>query len=148
MQQKSILLNDVLSIIAAKKLSGILTLENQLHLGTLTFKDGLLIGAQSPYGQKLGDIVVAQGKIDSELLLKTVDMQKREGDKEPLGALFVRMGKVSLDDVRDIVTFQIEDALKIFRKWLNTTFSFSPIDITPVDSICLKPEKLPMYNNY
>ncbi len=141
MQQKSILLNDILSIIAAKKLSGILTLENQLHLGTLTFKDGLLIGAQSPYGQKLGDIIVAQGKIDSELLLKTVELQKREGDREPLGALFVRMGKVSFDEVKDIVTFQLEDALKIFRKWLNTTFSFSPINITPVDSISLKPEK-------
>ena len=141
MQQKSILLNDILSIIATRKLSGILTLENQLHLGTLTFKDGLLIGAQSPYGQKLGDIVVAQGKIDSELLLKTVEMQKREGDKEPLGALFVRMGKVSLDEVKDIVIFQLEDALNIFRKWLNTTFYFSPINITPVDTICLKPEK-------
>ncbi len=141
MQQKSILLNDILSIIATRKLSGVLTLENQLHLGTLTFKDGLLIGAQSPYGQKLGDIVVAQGKIDSEFLLKTVEMQKKEGDNEPLGALFVRMGKVSFDEVKDIVTFQIEDALKIFRKWINTTFSFSPINITPVDTICLKPEK-------
>ncbi len=140
MQLKGISLDDILSIIAAKKLSGILTLENQLHLGTLTFKDGLLIGAQSPYGQKLGDIVVAQGKIDSELLLKTVEMQKREGDKEPLGALFIRMGKVSFDEVKDIVIFQLDDALKIFRKWLNTTFSFSPINITPVDSICLKPE--------
>ncbi|MBI5042798.1 MAG: hypothetical protein HZC10_02990 [Nitrospirae bacterium] len=141
MQQRGILLNDILSIIAAKKLGGILTLENQMHLGTLTFKDGLLIGAQSPYGQKLGDIVVAQGRIDSELLLKTVEMQKREGDKEPLGALFIRMGKVSFDEVKDIVTFQLEDALKIFRKWLNITFSFSPINITPVDSICLKPKK-------
>ena len=140
MQLKSISLDDILSIIAAKKLSGILTLENQLHLGTLTFKDGLLIGAQSPYGQKLGDIVVAQGKIDSDLLLKTVEMQKREGDKEPLGALFIRMGKISFDEVKDIVIFQLDDALNIFRKWLNTTFSFSPIDITPVDSICLKPE--------
>lgn len=141
MQQKSIQLNDILSIIAAKKLSGVLTLENQLHLGTLTFKDGLLIGAQSPYGQKLGDIVVAQGKVDGELLLKTVEMQKREGNNEPLGTLFVRMGKITFDDVKDIVTFQLEDALKIFTKWLNTTFSFSPINITPVDSICLKPEK-------
>lgn len=141
MQLRGILLDDILSIIASKKLSGILTLENQLHLGTLTFKDGLLIGAQSPYGQKLGDIVVAQGKVDGELLLKTVEIQKKEGDKEPLGILFVRMGKVSFDEVKDIVTFQLEDALKIFRKWLNTTFSFSPIDITPVDSISLKPEK-------
>lgn len=141
MQQKSIQLNDILSIIAAKKLSGVLTLENQLHLGTLTFKDGLLIGAQSPYGQKLGDIVVAQGKVDGELLLKTVEMQKKEGNNEPLGTLFVRMGKITFDDVKDIVTFQLEDALKIFTKWLNTTFSFSPIDITPVDSISLKPER-------
>lgn len=141
MQQKSIQLNDILSIIAAKKLSGVLTLENQLHLGTLTFKDGLLIGAQSPYGQKLGDIVVAQGKVDGELLLKTVEMQKREGNNEPLGTLFVKMGKITFDDVKDIVTFQLEDALKIFTKWLNTTFSFSPINITPVDSISLKPER-------
>lgn len=141
MQQKSIQLNDILSIIAAKKLSGVLTLENQLHLGTLTFKDGLLIAAQSPYGQKLGDIVVAQGKVDGELLLKTVEMQKKEGNNEPLGTLFVRMGKITFDDVKDIVTFQLEDALKIFTKWLNTTFSFSPIDITPVDSISLKPER-------
>lgn len=141
MQQNSILLNDVLSIIASKKLSGILTIENQLHLGTLTFKDGLLIGAQSPYGQKLGDIIVAQGKVDSELLLKTVEMQKREGDREPLGSLFIRMGKVSFDEVKDIVTFQLEDALKIFKKWLNITFSFSPINTVPVDSIYLKPEK-------
>ena len=62
MNSKGIQINDVLSIIAAKKPTGILTLETDIHLGTLTFKDGLLIGAQSPYGHKLGDIILTRAR--------------------------------------------------------------------------------------
>lgn len=141
MNGKGVKIDDVLSIIATKRPTGVLTLETEIHLGTLSFKDGLLISAQSPYGHKLGDIVLAQGKVDVELLLKTVEKQKQEGNKEPLGSMFIRMGKITFEEIREIVIFQIEDALKIFRKWSDISFSFTAKDVTYFDSICLEPEK-------
>ncbi len=141
MNSKGIQIDDVLSIIAAKKPTGILTLETDIHLGTLSFKDGLLIGAQSPYGHKLGDIILTQGKVDADFLLKTVEKQKQDGNKEPLGSIFIKMGKITFEDVKEIVAFQIEDALKTFRKWSDISFSFAAKDITYFDSIYLEPEK-------
>lgn len=141
MNGKDVKIDDVLSIIAEKRPTGVLTLETEIHLGTLTFKDGLLINVQSPYGLKLGDIILAQGKVDTELLLKTVEMQKKDGNKEPLGSIFIKMGKITFEEVKEIVAFQMEDALKTFRKWSDISFSFSSKDITYFDSICLEPER-------
>ncbi|MBI5181763.1 MAG: DUF4388 domain-containing protein [Nitrospirae bacterium] len=141
MNGKGVKIDDVLSIIAEKRPTGVLTLETEIHLGTLTFKDGLLINAQSPYGLKLGDIILAQGKIDAELLLKTVEKQKQDGNKEPLGSIFIKMGKITFEEVKEIVAFQMEDALKTFRKWSDISFSFFSKDITYFDSIYLEPER-------
>jgi hypothetical protein len=129
-------LQDIFLLIGLKARTGELVLESGNNIGSVVFRDGRILQAFSPYSRAIGDLLVEQGIVSEEELLATLKLQKQKGDA-PLGGLFMKTGKVSLEAIETMVHEQIRQSVKEFITWEKLRISFFEKDIHPFDRIHL-----------
>lgn len=129
------LLQDVLLLIGLKIGTGELVLESGNNIGSILFHRGKILQAFSPYSRAIGDLLVEDGVITESELLHML-MQQKTSDI-PIGALFIKTGKVTFETIEAMVHQQIRQALKEFKSWDKLRFSFLDKELKPFDRINL-----------
>ncbi len=132
-------LQDILLLIGLEGRTGEVLIEAGNNIGSIKFRDGNILLAFSPYSRAIGDLLVESGKITGDELIEMLQVQKRERTG-PIGALFVKKGRVSLDSIEAMVHEQIRRAMRDFMVWKKPRVSFLEKDVMPADHI-----KLPVH---
>jgi hypothetical protein len=127
---------DLLLLIGLKRLTGELAIESGNNIGSMTFEQGRILQASSPYSRAIGDILVDRGVITAEDLLKTLHDQKQMG-LVPIGSMFVKAGKVDFETIEMMVHEQIRHAVRDFMSWKSPDVSVIEKDVMRIDSIDL-----------
>ena len=127
---------DVLFIIGMQLRTGELVLESGNNLGTMLLHKGKILQAFSPYSRAIGDLLVEDGIITEAELLDTLKLQKMRPSL-PLGGMFMKTGKVTIEVIEMMVHEQIRQSMKEFQSWTGINVSFVDKDIQPYDRIHL-----------
>jgi hypothetical protein len=125
---------DVCRDLAARAVTGALTVEGPTGSGTVAFADGRITGATSPRRRaRIGDRLVGAGHLDDEVLAETLAKQADGGGTGRLGALLVERGHVPEDVVRSYVQDQVLDDLFEILRWQEGPFEYT--DGTPDEDV-------------
>jgi hypothetical protein len=123
-------------LVGMQQRTGELTLESGNNIGTMLFHKGNILQASSPYSRAIGDLLVEDGLITEEDLLETLMLQKKNSSS-PLGGMFLKTGKVTLEVIERMVHEQIRQSIKEFESWNALNVTFVDKDIQPHDDIYL-----------
>ena len=123
-------------LVGVKGRTGELLLESGNNIGSILFYEGKVLQAFSPYSRAIGDLLVEDGVMSEAELLDLLQQQKRNL-VSPIGALFLKTGKVTAEGLEHLVHEQIRHAIKDFMCWQKLTVSFVDKEIKPFDSIHL-----------
>jgi glutaredoxin-related protein len=129
-------LPDVLLLVGIHSRTGELVIESGNNIGTLLVHEGKILQAFSPYSRAIGDLLVEDGLITENELIETLKLQK-QNQNTPLGALLLKMGKVTFEVIEMMVHEQIRQAMKEYLSWDDVAFSFTDKHIHPYDRINL-----------
>ncbi len=129
-------LQDVILFLGLQGRTGELVLESGNNIGTMIFHQGRILQAFSPYSRAIGDLLVEDGIITEVELLETLKLQK-QNSVSPIGALFLKLGKVSFEVIEMMVQEQIRQSVGEFNKWGKLRLSFVDKSIEPFDRIHL-----------
>ena len=117
-------LTDVLQLISSGRKTGCLTVIDRHNVGNIYFEDGMLTyAAVVNRPDRIGDILISQGKVTRSQLEKSMKMQRVRPENK-LGSIFVELGYVSQKDIDDVVEGQIEEALYHLMKLKKGEFVF------------------------
>ena len=129
-------LKDIFLLISLRERTGELVLESGNNIGSMVFHKGNILQAFSPYSRAIGDLLVEEGIITEAELLETLRQQKLNGIS-PIGCLFLKTGKISLETIETMVHAQIRQAVKEFSAWGKLQVGFQEKDVQPIDHIQL-----------
>ncbi|MGH2967365.1 MAG: DUF4388 domain-containing protein, partial [Gemmatimonadales bacterium] len=117
-------LPDVIQLLFLGRRTGCLALADRHNFGTIHFDEGNIIYAAIVNRRdRLGDILVRNGRISAEALQEAVDRQ--EGDREhKLGEILVELGALSRQELENYIRMQIEEAVYYLFTWTSGTFNF------------------------
>ncbi len=117
-------LPDVLQLLALGRKTGCLTVSDKTNLGYIYFNDGLIAYASIVNRRdRLGDILVKDGRINQGQLEAAIEAQGRVRDRR-LGEILIDQGVVSQDDLEHYMRIQIEEAVYFLFTWATGTFNF------------------------
>ena len=117
-------LPDLLEFLRSGRRSGTLVCSCEAGMGTLHFIDGKITGAASPTTPVIGQILVADHKLDEQALRATVAKQQSNHPDQPLGGLLVQEGVIEASAVRSALEQQIVRALREMVAWKSGQFAF------------------------
>jgi glutaredoxin-related protein len=129
-------LESILLVIGLQARTGELIIESGNSIGSMIFHGGKILQSFSPYARAIRDLLVEGGAVTEAELLEVLNAQKNEG-YSPVGFLLMKAGKVSFEVIEMMVHEQIREAVKVFRKWNDLSFSFVNKVIDPFDTIHL-----------
>ena len=130
---------DVMQFIHLGKRTGTLLLHRGSEEGMIGFHEGRLISTQSPKTPRLGDLLVDSGLLDSASLQAAVAAQEASAERRSLGKILVGEGYLEEDQLREIISQQIEQTVSELVNWETGSFEFAVDDLAPVDEIALFP---------
>ncbi|WP_347272756.1 DUF4388 domain-containing protein [Candidatus Kuenenia sp.] len=119
--------DDLFSLIALKKLSGELTISNELQKITTIFENGNLFhidNEDTPFANRLGTMLLRGGFIN-ETQLKDA-MERNQRTKLPLGYILINAGYINQEQLKGPLKLQIEEHLQKLFSWKEGTYSFKP----------------------
>ena len=117
-------LPDVLQLLSLGKKTGCLTVSDRMDLGYIFFQDGMISYASVVNRRdRLGDILVKEGRITQAQLESAIEAQSRQRD-ERLGEILVRQDIVSQSDLEHYMRVQIEEAVYFLFTWTRGSFNF------------------------
>ncbi len=119
-------LADICQLLALGRKTGCLTITDRSDFGYIYFKGGRVIHASVlNRPDRLGELLVKNGVITREDLVKAMDEQKEAGQGR-LGEILVRHGALAQEDVERWITVQIEEAVYHLFTWNQGSFHFNP----------------------
>jgi tetratricopeptide (TPR) repeat protein len=92
---------------------------------------------------RIGDILVKNGKITQEQLHDAIDQQIRQRDRR-VGELLVESGAIAREELEHYMRLQIEEAVFFLFTWTRGSFNFEA-DVHPEEQdflVAIKPESL------
>jgi len=134
-------LGEILQIVSLSRKSGVLTLHSREREGTIIFRHGQVIRANSStFHQNLGEVLIQKGVIDLPTLKKSLAIQEEEGFKERIGAILIKHFNVTSDAIEDVVREQIEHTVYSLFAWAEGSFDFELQDnVEVVDNTRMDP---------
>jgi DNA-binding CsgD family transcriptional regulator len=124
---------DILQLLYFQKKTGVLVLTGRMDRVRLLFYEGNIVGAESrkrDAENRLGRVLEKRGVITGADIESVTDAQKEEGGK--FGALLVKKGFASKEQIQEVVTFQITETLVELFSWRDGRYDFEPQSI-PLD---------------
>jgi tetratricopeptide (TPR) repeat protein len=137
-------LADVLQLLALGQKTGCLTVTDRMNLGYIYFDRGQIVyAAVVNRRDRLGDILLKNGRITNEQLGAAIEEQAGHRDKR-LGEILIMQGAISQSDLEHYIQVQIEEAVYYLFTWTRGHFTFES-DILPGDQdflVTINPESL------
>jgi len=117
---------EMLNALARQKRSGVLRVSGAEGWKVLELKAGSirLVTGVSGRRLRLGEVLVARGKVPPDAVRRALEVQKATG--VPLGEILVQRGLVSRADVHEIVRFQVEEEIYDLFTWADAQCEFQP----------------------
>src|SRR5512133_1015355 len=135
-------LGEILQIVSLSRKTGILSMHNNGKEGSVVFRQGLVVRANSStFQQSLGEVLIQKGVIDLATLKKALAFQQEEGFRDRLGVILVQHFRVSYEIVEEVVREQIEKVVFNLFKWTEGSFEFvaseniDSADVTRLDPL-------------
>ncbi len=129
-------LPDIFQLIGLQRKTGLLTLTNERdnESVTITFEGGMVVMADSTARRledRLGNVLVKQGKITRERLEEALALQKQTLQR--LGHILASASAITTKDLRNALQVQISQIVfRVFR-WRDGRYQFTPSDNVDYD---------------
>jgi hypothetical protein len=129
-------LPDIFQLIGLQRKTGLLTLTNEKddESVTVTFENGMVVMADSSARRledRLGNVLVKQGKITRERLDEALGVQKQTLQR--LGHILASGSAITTKDLRDALQVQISQIVfRVFR-WRDGRYQFAPAEAVDYD---------------
>src|SRR5512139_353958 len=129
-------LPDIFQLIGLQRKTGLLTLTNEKddESVTITFEGGMVVMADSTARRledRLGNVLVKQGKITRERLEEALSVQKQTLQR--LGHILASASAITTKDLRDALQVQISQIVfRVFR-WRDGRYQFTPAENVDYD---------------
>jgi hypothetical protein len=129
-------LPDIFQLIGLQRKTGLLTLTNEKDPESVvvTFENGMVVMADSSARRledRLGNVLVKQGKITRERLDEALGVQKQTLQR--LGHILASASAITTKDLRDALQVQISQIVfRVFR-WRDGSYQFAPADSVDYD---------------
>jgi hypothetical protein len=129
-------LPDIFQLIGLQRKTGLLTLTNEKddESVTVTFENGMVVMADSSARRledRLGNVLVKQGKITRERLDEALGVQKQTLQR--LGHILASGSAITTKDLRDALQVQISQIVfRVFR-WRDGRYQFTPAEAVDYD---------------
>lgn len=134
-------LADILQIISLGRRTGILTLLTADGRFTMSFRDGLVVGATEAQGRPLGQVLIDSGFITAAQLAAALDLQI-SGDWKPLGAILVQQGVIIYDQLEDVARRELERITRRIVQLQKGNFSFQVAEVPTYGSCRLNAQEM------
>jgi hypothetical protein len=127
-------LPDIFQLIGLQRKTGLLTLKHEQDQVTVFFENGMVVNADSASKRledRLGNVLVKQGKLGKERLEEALATQKQTLQR--LGHVLITQNYITQKDLKDAITVQISQIVfKVFR-WRDGEYHFAPSDTIDYD---------------
>lgn len=121
---------DVLQLLALGRKTGCLSIIDRNNIAHVYFDRGNICNASIVNRRdRLGDILVKNGRISQEQLDRAIARQTKERDKR-LGELLIEEGAITPAELQHFMRVQIEEAIYFLFTWTQGTFNFEA-DVLP-----------------
>lgn len=132
---EDVAVGDVIQFIHLGKRTGTLELERDGEQARFGFHDGSLIAARSPGAPRLGELLLADGRIDAATLETAMARQAAGGGQRSLGRLLLEAGAIDNPTLQSTVRRQLELAVEKVLSWDRGNFDFALDELRPIDDI-------------
>ncbi len=117
-------LPDVIQLLALGRKTGCLAVADRQNFGYTYFDDGRIVYASIVNRRdRLGDLLVRNGRITDEQLRAAVDRQAGDRDRK-LGEILVELGHITRAELEEHIRVQVEEAVYYLFTWSSGTFNF------------------------
>ena len=117
-------LPDVIQLLALGRKTGCLAVADRQNFGYTYFDDGRIVYASIVNRRdRLGDLLVRNGRITDDQLRTAVDRQAGDRDRK-LGEILVELGHITRAELEDHIRVQVEEAVYYLFTWSSGTFNF------------------------
>jgi hypothetical protein len=127
-------LPDIFQLIGLQRKTGLLTLKHDQDQVTVFFENGMVVNADSASKRledRLGNVLVKQGKLSKERLEEALATQKQTLQR--LGHVLVTQRYITQKDLKDAITVQVSQIVfKVFR-WRDGEYHFAPSETVDYD---------------
>src|SRR5688572_4505882 len=122
---KDFSLADIFQLIGLQRKTGILTLQSELDTVTITFHQGMVVGAESvekKLEDRLGRVLVKRGTITEENLERALETQKETLQR--LGYVLVKYNFIQPEELRAALLQQIQQIIFRLFRWKEGYYHF------------------------
>jgi hypothetical protein len=127
-------LPDIFQLIGLQRKTGQLTLRNDKEQLVVAFENGMVVNADSAQKRtedRLGNVLVKQGKLTKETLEEALNVQK--ATLQRLGHILVSQNYITAKDLQEALHTQVSQLVfKVFR-WRDGEYHFAPADTVDYD---------------
>jgi tetratricopeptide (TPR) repeat protein len=117
-------LPDVIQLLFLGRRTGCLALADRHNFGTIYFDEGhIIFAAIVNRRDRLGDILLASGRITPDQLAAAIEQQRGDRDRK-LGEILVEQGALAQAELEQYIRHQIEEAVYYLFTWSSGTFNF------------------------
>lgn len=118
-------LPDVIQLLSMGLKTGILTVTEKEHFGSITFFKGNIVDSYLINRKnRIGELLVASGEMTEEQLSGALEIQKRTGEK--IGKILLKEKFVREDSLIKYLRRQIKETIITMMTWENGYFNFEP----------------------
>jgi hypothetical protein len=115
---------DLLEFLRSGRRTGLLVCSSPKGMAALRFRAGFIIGAATPTGPTLGELLVRAQRLSASVLKTTLAKRSADQPEHVLGEVLVQSGLVDVASVRDALSEQIRLALRELIQWTEGQFTF------------------------
>lgn len=127
-------LPDIFQLIGLQRKTGHLTLRGAQEEVTVTFEGGMVVMADSTAKRledRLGSVLVKQGKISRERLADALQTQKQTAQR--LGHILLSTGAIVAGDLKQAIELQVQQIVYRVFRWKEGEYHFAPADSVEYD---------------
>jgi hypothetical protein len=118
-------LPDILKFLAMGKMTGLLSLANELRHVDLLIKEGFLVGtASGDRALKLGQLLVYSGQVNRKDLEDALEFQHNDSESRMLGEVLIERKMVTREQIEEVLTLQLKEEIWDLCSWVDGTFKF------------------------
>jgi hypothetical protein len=127
-------LPDIFQLIGLQRKTGLLTLKSDKESVTVVFENGMVVSADSSQKRledRLGNVLVKQGRISKERLEDVLQTQKQTLQR--MGHVLISSNAITAKDLKEALQVQVSQIVfKVFR-WRDGEYHFAPTESVDYD---------------
>jgi hypothetical protein len=119
-------LGDIFQVLGLQRKSGVLIVENEEDVITISFLGGQIVSAESKkhrQDNQIGKLLLRAGRLNESELARALELQKET--QQRLGFLLIRERMVTPEDLKEALRLQIFRTLQRAFQWADGSFRFS-----------------------